>query len=239
MEQKAVTEKVNKYINSLAYVLNQIKKENIEEDNVKNVVDLAGKYLADAKYYFKAGDIFTSLVCVVYAEGLLDSLRFLGKLEYHWQFEVPKAEEKKVVIAGTFDLIHPGHLWFIRKASEYGKLTVIVARDESVKRFKGHLPIIPENQRLMVVKGLKHVDDAVLGYPGEDILRIMEKLKPDVIILGPDQHFVSEKDLEEKLRSRGLSTKVIRIGEQYTDCKFFKTSDIIREIKRRANLNRI
>jgi len=239
MSREATAEKVARYLNNLNNVLNQIKEKGVEEEDVKGIVDLADRYLSDAKYYLKMGDLFTSLVCVVYAEGLLDSLRFLGKLKYNWQFEVPEAKGKNVVIAGTFDIIHPGHLWFIKKASEYGKLTVVVARDESVKRFKGHLPIVPEDQRLMVVKGLKYVDDAVLGHPGEDILKIMEILKPDILVLGPDQSFVSEKELEEKLKSRGLNTRVIRVKEKYTNCKFFKTSDIIKEIRRRANLNKI
>jgi len=235
MEQRKLAEKIQSYIEGLDYVLRQIDKSNIREKEMKQIIDLAEKYFSDAKYYLAKKDYITSLVCIVYAEGLLDSLRFLNKIEYHWKFEKPEAKGRKVVIAGTFDLIHPGHLWLIKKASEYGKLTVIVARDKNVKHFKGHLPIIPEEQRLQVVKGLKNVDEAILGHTSGDILKIIEEIKPDILILGPDQNFISEEELKKELMNRGLKVEVIRIKNKYTSCRFFKTSDIIEEIKRRLN----
>lgn len=222
----------------MSYVLNQISREKEAlEDEVRRIVDLAEKYFSDAKYYLAKKDYITSLVCIIYAEGLLDTLRFLNKIDYHWKFEKPEAEGKKVVVAGTFDIIHPGHLWLIRKASEYGSVTVIVARDKNVMKFKGHPPIIPEKQRLQVVRGLKHVDKAILGYTSNDILKIIEEIKPDVLVLGPDQNFISEEKLSRELKSRGLKTEIIRIKEKYTSCKFYKTSDIVEEIKRRLGEN--
>lgn len=232
MQQGEITEKLQKYIEGLNYVLNQIDKKKIREEKIREIIELAEKYFLDAKYYLAKKDYITSLVCITYAEGLLDSLRFLNKIKYYWKFEKPKAKGRRVVVAGTFDIIHPGHLWLIKKASEYGKVTVIVARDKNVKYFKGHSPIIPEEQRLQVVKGLKYVDEAILGHTSNDILKIIEEIKPDMIILGPDQNFISEEKLKEELKRRGLKIEVIRIKEKYTSCKFFKTSDIIEEIRR-------
>ncbi len=234
MSNKDIESKIAKYIDGLKYVLDQIRDKRIEKEEVRKIVDLAEKYFEDAKYYLKKGDYFTSLICVVYAEGLIDSLRFMGEIDYLWKFEVPKASGKKVVAAGTFDLIHPGHLWFLRKASEYGRLTVIVARDKTVKKIKGHPPVIPEDQRLLVVQGLKYVDEAVLGFENDDLLKIIEKLKPDILVLGPDQNFIPEEELKRKLRERGLKTEVVKLREQFNKCKFYKTSDIVREIKRKA-----
>lgn len=237
MQKEKLIEKIQSYMEGLDHVLKQIDKNNIKEGKIRQIVDLAEKYLSDAKYYLAKEDYTTSLVCIVYAEGLLDSLRFLDRIKYHWKFEKPKGEGKRVVIAGTFDIIHPGHLWLIRKASEYGKLTVIVARDENVKHFKGHPPIIPEKQRLQVVRGLKNVDEAILGHSSSDILKIIEEIKPEMIVLGPDQNFISKEKLEKELKERGLEVEVVRIREKYTSCQFFKTSDIVEEIKRRLNRN--
>ena len=142
-------------------------------------------------------------------------------------------QKQKVVVGGTFDLIHPGHLYFLRKASEFGKLIVIVARDKNVERIKRHKPVIPEEQRLAVVKGLKYVDEAVLGNESDDLLEIMKELKPDMIVLGPDQVF-SEEEVQNELRSRGLSVKIVRIDEGCAEHQLCHTQKIIKKILKRG-----
>jgi FAD synthetase len=136
-----------------------------------------------------------------------------------------------VLIGGTFDIIHGGHLYLIKKASKFGDLIVIVARDENVKKIKGHPPIIPEAQRLTVVKGLKFVKKAVLGKRGGDFLKIVKEINPTYLVLGPDQDF-SEGDLEKRLTEFGLNTKVIRIPEYLDNYDLCRTSKIIEKILR-------
>lgn len=135
---------------------------------------------------------------------------------------------KRVLVAGTFEIIHPGHIYLFQKAKELGKVIVVVARDKNVERFKGRRPIIPESQRLEVVKNLKPVDEAVLGYEGPDILKIVEDLKPDIILLGPDQSF-SERKIRNELKSRGLNINVIRLSDK-RKCPLCSTSAIIEKI---------
>ncbi|HDI73954.1 MAG TPA: FAD synthase [Candidatus Korarchaeota archaeon] len=119
---------------------------------------------------------------------------------------------RKVVVAGTFDIIHEGHikmLWEAKKlAGDDGKLIVIVARDENVKRFKGRYPIIRESSRAYIVKNLKPVDRVVLGE--KEPLDSIIKLKPDVIALGYDQ-WAEEVWLREELRKRGIEVEVVRL----------------------------
>ncbi len=111
---------------------------------------------------------------------------------------------------GVFDLLHPGHVAFLREAKALGdELVVIVARDSTAKRFK-HTPITPEAQRLEMVAALKPVDRAVLGNEG-DIFEILDEIRPDVIALGYDQVHNEEK-IAEECRRRGLArTKVVRL----------------------------
>jgi len=111
---------------------------------------------------------------------------------------------------GVFDLLHPGHVAFLREAKALGdELVVVVARDSTAKRFK-HTPIISEAQRLELVAALKPVNRAILGNEG-DIYEILDDLRPDVIALGYDQVHNEEKILEE-CRKRGLPrTKVVRL----------------------------
>ena len=78
--------------------------------------------------------------------------------------------------SGTFDILHPGHGLYLKKAKElggeYAKLYVVVARDSTVKARK-RIPIIGENQRLELIKMLKPVDEACLGNDNGNIFKIV------------------------------------------------------------------
>ena len=118
---------------------------------------------------------------------------------------------KTVMCAGTFDTIHPGHLFYLCEAKKYGnKLIVVVARDDTSKAFKGKNPIHNEKERLEAVRTLKIVDKAVLGRHG-NIFDIIKEIKPDVICLGYDQN-VQKQQLEDELDKRGIKAEVIRIS---------------------------
>ena len=68
----------------------------------------------------------------------------------------------RVVATGTFDILHPGHLWYLEESAKLGdELFVIVARDANI-RHKPR-PVIPEEQRRVMVQALKPVTRAVLG----------------------------------------------------------------------------
>ncbi len=131
-----------------------------------------------------------------------------------------------VVATGTFDIIHPGHIRYLKEAKKLGtELVVIVAREKNVKHKPK--PVIPEEQRRKVVEAIKYVDKAILGDE-KDIFKPIQEIKPDIIALGYDQHF-DEKWLENELRKRGLKTKVVRINAK-EDCELCSTAKIIRKI---------
>lgn len=116
---------------------------------------------------------------------------------------------KRIVATGTFDLLHPGHLYYLEQSRLLGdELHVIVARDVNVKHKPR--PIIPEAQRLRMVRGLLPVDHARLGDVA-DMYQPIREIQPAVITIGYDQHF-SEAALERDLQKRGLDVEVVRIG---------------------------
>jgi FAD synthetase len=116
----------------------------------------------------------------------------------------------RVLATGVFDIIHLGHLHYLEESKNLGdELVVIVATDNTVRRQK-HEPITPENMRLELVRGLKPVDEAVLGRDGEDMYEIVEELRPDIITIGYDQRF-DTAELEADLKRRGLEVKVVRM----------------------------
>jgi FAD synthetase len=130
---------------------------------------------------------------------------------------------KKVMVFGTFAVLHPGHLYFFKKAKEYGKkLIVVVARDMTVRKIKGFLPKLDERARQEMVGAIKFVGKAVLGDK-IDWYKIILKYKPDVICLGYDQ--VSPKNFKEELRSRGVAANIVRL-KSYKPKKY-KSSKIL------------
>ncbi|MFA5331791.1 MAG: adenylyltransferase/cytidyltransferase family protein [Methanoregula sp.] len=117
---------------------------------------------------------------------------------------------RRIVATGTFDILHPGHLFYLAESKKLGdELYVIVARDANVK-YKPR-PIIPEAQRCAMIAALKPVDHAVLGDP-TDMFRPIEEIRPDVITIGFNQYFNEEK-LRADLLARNLKAEVVRIGQ--------------------------
>ena len=133
---------------------------------------------------------------------------------------------RRVVATGTFDILHPGHLYYLSESKKLGdELFVIVARDANVKHKPR--PIVPEEQRLAMVAALRPVDHASLGDPA-DMFRPIEEILPDIITIGFNQYF-DEIKLQGQLAERGLSAKVVRIGK-YSDGDLASSRLIVRRI---------
>ena len=127
---------------------------------------------------------------------------------------------KKVMVFGTFDILHQGHLDLFRQAREHGDfLIAVVARDRTVEEVKGEGPEHDEKERLAEVA--KHVDKAVLGHLGSKH-QVIEEEKPDVLCLGYDQEAFT-KDLEK------FDIPIIRLNpfapETYKSSKLKNASD--------------
>lgn len=119
---------------------------------------------------------------------------------------------KHVVAFGVFDILHPGHLHFLREAKKQGThLIVVVTRDARAKMEKRRKPFFNERERLGIVSAVKWVDQAVLGDRiGE--WQVLKKLRPDVVCIGYDQ-------IVEWIKKCGLKMmpKVVRIKRWRTD----------------------
>jgi FAD synthetase len=116
----------------------------------------------------------------------------------------------RVMATGVFDLLHPGHLYFLTEARKLGdELVVVVARDQTARRLK-HEPYVPEHVRREMVEALKPVDRAVLGST-TDIYETVVRERPQVIALGYDQVW-NEKEVERECERRGVPVRVVRVG---------------------------
>ncbi len=197
---------------------------------VKEVLDIVRAYVRDSRHYLSRGDIFTALATIAYAEGLLDALRLLGLVDFAWlrPSELHQRALTKVLTAGTFEILHPGHIYYLHEAWKLGRVITVVARDSTVRRLKGRDVVIGESQRLEVVKSIVYVHKARLGYE-DDMLRVVEEERPDIILLGPDQP-VDEDKLRRELERRGLASVEIRRLPSRLNSELYSTSSIIRKI---------
>lgn len=93
-----------------------------------------------------------------------------------------------VVTAGTYDMLHVGHIALFREcrkiAGEHGRVVVAVNTDEFVTRFKRE-PLMSYADRAALVRSVRYVDD-VVPNDGVEQSALIEKLQPDVLAVGVD-----------------------------------------------------
>lgn len=137
-----------------------------------------------------------------------------------------------VLAAGVFDLLHYGHIRYLEEAKKVGgdksRLVVIVARDETVRRLKGSDPIIPEDQRRAVIEALKVVDEALLGFEDLDLDRVIQQVKPDIVVVGHDQSAI-QAQVEKIRKARELRINIHQVS-QFGEDDLNSSSKIKRKI---------
>jgi len=128
---------------------------------------------------------------------------------------------KKVLVGGRFNIIHPGHIRFLKEAKAAGDyLVVVIANDKTIKSNKKTL-LFPAKERKKAVEAIKYVDKVVIGYSisgEEDYIKIIKDIKPNIIALGYDQ-----KINISKLKKKTGHCKFIRIKNY----KGYKTRELL------------
>ena len=109
-----------------------------------------------------------------------------------------RAGEQLVMANGCFDVLHVGHVRYLKAAKELGgKLIVAVNADDSVRGLKGEgRPVMPEQERAEILAALEPVD-AVVIFPEHDVRTLLNEIRPDVQAKGTDYtaESVPERDV--------------------------------------------
>lgn len=109
---------------------------------------------------------------------------------------------------GTFDIVHPGHIFFLENAKKLGDyLVVVIGRDQTVANLKKHPTRNNELARQKAIQNL-HIADKVLLGSLTDKFELVRSEQPDVIALGYDQTFYTE-ELTNVVPS---TTSIIRVN---------------------------
>jgi len=149
--------------------------------------------------------------------------KILGRPEVRERVEQWRHAGERIILAnGNFDLLHVGHVRYLRGAKELGgKLVVAVNSDESVRALKGDgRPVMPAEERAEIVAALADVD-AVVIFSELDVRALIREIRPDIQAKGTDYTMdsVPERDAVAEYGGR-----VAIVG----DPKNHSTSEIIR-----------
>jgi len=101
----------------------------------------------------------------------------------------PVPGRKTVVVTGSYDWFHTGHVRFFEEVSAYGNLIVVVGHDTNIRLLKGEgHPLLPEAERRYLVGSIKYVQQALIssGSGWLDADPEIQRLKPDLYAVNED-----------------------------------------------------
>lgn len=154
-----------------------------------------------------------------------------NKILVEKDLDIIMEEDKCVVFTnGCFDLLHVGHIRFLKKAAQLGDLLIVaVNSDNSVRRLKGHQrPIVTESERMEMLSSLSCVD-YVIKFHEDTPAKLIEAIKPNIIVKGGDytpEHVVGKEIVAEN----GGKVVIIQAKEKKS------TSDLISYILRQSKI---
>lgn len=123
-------------------------------------------------------------------------------------------QPRRVMATGVFDLLHPGHIYYLEQSKKLGdELVVVVANDTVVARTKGK-PLFEADSRKQLVAALACVDRVIIPVETDPrrFYRTVLDIDPDIITLGYDQIF-TEQTLVDELARFGWKGQVVRIDK--------------------------
>ncbi len=130
--------------------------------------------------------------------------------------ELRAAGGRMVFTNGCFDIIHPGHISYLRAARSLGDALVVgLNSDASVRKLKGpSRPVAPEKDRAMVLEALESVD-AVVIFSEDTPVRLMRELKPAVYVKGGDYRIEDLPEAEVAVEI-GAEVKILPFEPGYS-----------------------
>ncbi len=140
--------------------------------------------------------------------------------------ELWKQSGEKIVFAnGCFDIIHFGHVHYLKEAKSLGdKLVVGVNSDASVQHLKGkHRPINTLSERIKVLEAIRHID-LIITFEEDTPLQLIKIIQPDVLVKGGDYQIHNIVGSNFVIASGGI-VKTISFVKSYS------TSELVNRIK--------
>jgi cytidyltransferase-like protein len=118
-------------------------------------------------------------------------------------------DKKKIFVSGCFDMLHSGHVAFLKEAAQYGDVYVGLGSDRTIKDLKGREPVNSEDERAYMLDALSCVHRVFInsGSGLLDFLDDMKAVSPDVFIVNEDGH---SPEKEKLCRELNVEYKVLK-----------------------------
>lgn len=145
-----------------------------------------------------------------------------------WARAARRHGRRVVATNGCFDLLHYGHVDYLRRAKDLGNLLVVgLNSDRSVRQLKGPTrPLVPARQRAAVLAALACVD-AVVIFPQKRADRFLAAIRPDIYVKGGDYRPDSlDPDERAVLAAAGTKVRILPF------VRGFSTTGLINKIRR-------
>ncbi len=167
------------------------------------------------------------LDAIMYQRNRTTNFGVLSPTEVLEQIKLAQVSGEKVVFTnGCFDILHPGHVAYMKQAKALGdRLIVAVNTDASVKRLKGEKrPINNLEHRMAVLEGIGAID-WVTWFDEDTPKEIIEALSPDVLVKGGDYTIESIVGAEHVL-SHGGEVKVLTFVDGYSTTSIIEKANL-------------
>ena len=104
---------------------------------------------------------------------------------------------RKVLVSGCFDMMHSGHIAFLKTAADFGQVYACIGSDETVFSLKGRYPIINQSERAFCLSALDSVFEARVsrGSGHLDFLPELLEIKPDIFVVNADGDSAEKRTL--------------------------------------------
>lgn len=125
-----------------------------------------------------------------------------------------KIKPKIVLTGGCFDILHYGHVYFLKKAKSLGDyLVVALESDKNIRRLKGTgRPIHTQKQRKEILESLTAVDEVIIlkdRMTENDYLNLVKKVNPNIIAVAENDPILEKK----RYQAKAIGAKVIEISK--------------------------
>ena len=207
--------------------------------SVLTAVFVTSKRLTDAVEYANqaAAYVISKLGTASITSKQLDAIMFartrttnfgvLAPSELLEQIQLAQMNGEKIVFTnGCFDILHPGHVTYMKQAKALGdRLIVAVNTDASVKRLKGEKrPINPLEHRMAVLEGVGAID-WVTSFDEDTPKEIIEALSPDVLVKGGDYSIETIVGADHVL-NQGGEVKVLTFVDGYSTTSIIEKANL-------------
>ena len=146
------------------------------------------------------------------------------------------------MVAGNFDLLHPGYIYTFEEAKRHcDKFLVFLQKDPNATRYTKYKPVVPLYERYRILMSIQYIDEVYIYQTEDELYDLIKFFKPDVRILGEDylgKPFTGD-DLPPKIiyttRSHGWSTT--KLKDMITKQTIKQNKEIIAELDKLEKKN--